>query len=555
MPRRLITGTVLALAALAAIPPAAGAARTTGRYLVVFKHPAAARSASTVSAVLARAGARRAGGGVPRVGVARVRGSAQAITALRRDRAVTSVSPEYLRRLRRVPNDPALSTRETQYGGVPGGGPIQWALARQRFPGAWDLTTGAGAVVGVIDSGLDVAHPELGGKVNSLDAAGASNPGSDPEGHGTHVSGLACAATNNGIGVAGAGWDCRLAFVKVPSPDIPDQSVIDGIVIATNRGALAINMSFGGGPPSPAVDTAIQYAVQHGVVLVASASNDAETDQGAPASQLQPGDAPNIGAGRGLVVTAADFSDRRPGTGFGPQVSLAAYGFFARDTGPPGLISTFPGNHDTDRDLDCQVPGFICVRRNLGGDDRYAYLQGTSMAAPQVAAVAAMVAKLNPFLGLSEKMRLIKQTARRSGGWTSDLGWGILDAQGAVDTARRVDHVAPGSRVRKRRRRVRVRRHRKRAKVRLRWRGSDPAGAPGLVPSGLQSFDLYMRRGHRRYRRIRRRTHKRSARMRLRPGRYRFYTRARDRAGNLEAKPRRADLRLRVKKPRRRRLR
>ena len=553
MRRRLITCSALALAVLAGMAPAAGAARTTGRDLVVFKRPATARSASTVSAVLSRSGARRAGRGVPRLGVASVRGSTTAIRALRRDRAVASVSPEYLRRLRRVPNDPAQLTRETAFGGVPGNGPIQWALIRQRFLGAWDLTTGAGAVVGVIDSGIDAAHPELGGKINSLEGAGAANPGVDPEGHGSHVSGLACAATNNGIGVAGAGWDCRLAFVKVPSPDIPDASVIDGIRIATDRGAQAINMSFGGGPPSSAVDTAIDYAVQRNVVLVASASNNAESDQGAPASQLQPGDAPNINAGRGLVVTAVDFGDRRPGTGFGQQVSLAAYGFFNRDTGPPGLISTYTGDHNTDRDLECGLPGFICVRRNLGGDDRYAYLQGTSMAAPQVAALAAMVGKLNPFLGVSEKMRLIKQTARRSGGWTSDLGWGILDAQGAVDIARRVDHLAPGSRVRKRRRRVRVRRHRKRAKVRIRWRGSDPAGAPGLIPSGLQSFDLYMRRGHRRYRRVRRRTHRRSARLRLRPGRYRFYTRARDRAGNREAKPRRADLRLRVKKPKRRR--
>jgi serine protease len=548
----MITCAVLALVGLAAMAPTAGAARTTGRYLVVFKRPVTARSASAVSAVLARAGVSRAGRGVPRLGVATVRGGRRALRSLRRDPAVASVSPEYLRRLRRVPNDPALHTPETEFGGLPGGAPIQWALDRQRFPGAWDVTIAAGAIVGVIDSGIDSSHPELAGKVSSLDSAGASNPGSDSEGHGTHVSGLACAATDNGIGVAGAGWGCRLALVKVPDP-IPDEAILAGVQVATDRGARAINMSFGGpGPPTPAIEAAIGYAVQRGVVLVAAASNDADTDQGPPASQLQPGDAPNIGAGRGLVVTAADFHDRRAGTGYGNQISLAAYGFFDRDTGPPGLISTYPGNHDTARDLDCQIPVLVCVRRSIGGDDRYAYLQGTSMSAPQVTALAAMVAKLNPFLALSEKLVLIKRTARRSGGWNADLGWGILDAQSAVEAARRIDHVPPESRVR-RRRAARVKRHRRKAKVRIRWSGRDPAGARGLIPTGLRSFDLYLKRGHRRYRRVRRATHRRSARLRLRPGRYRFYTRARDGVGNREAKPRRADLRLRVKKRKRRR--
>ena len=80
-------------------------------------------------------------------------------------------------------------------------------------------------------------------------------------------------------------------------------------------------------------------------MLVASASNDDVADQGAPAVELQPGDAPDINAGRGLVVTAAEFDDTRAGTGFGGQISLAAYGFFDDGTlGPPGLISTYPRN-------------------------------------------------------------------------------------------------------------------------------------------------------------------------------------------------------------------
>src|SRR4051812_24620384 len=355
-------------------PSAAAAPHPTGRYLVVLEH---GRSVRAAGALLAGTGAHAAGRPVPGASVVPVRGSRAALRALRRDPAVKSVSPEYTRELRFAPNDPALNTPETEFGGIPGGGPIEWWLQREGFPAAWDVTTGDGAVVGVVDSGIDGNHPELAGKISSAEATDGTDPRTDPEGHGTHVSGLACAATGNGIGVAGAGFNCRIALVKVPSPSIPDLDIVNGIRTAADRGAQAINMSFGGGPPSPALDAAIDYAVQKGVVLVAAASNDPEQDQGAPASQLQQGDAPNIDAGRGLVVTAANFADRRAGTGFGPQVSLAAYGFFSEgNDGPPGLVSTYPGTQTPDDVPDC-TPVVLpsCLRKDIGGDNRYAYLQ------------------------------------------------------------------------------------------------------------------------------------------------------------------------------------
>ena len=78
-----------------------------------------------------------------------------------------------------------------------------------------------------------------------------------------------------------------------------DEDIADGIRIATDRGAQAINMSFGGGPGTAILSQAIDYAVARNVVLVAAASNNPDTDQGAPASELQPGNAPDINAGRG----------------------------------------------------------------------------------------------------------------------------------------------------------------------------------------------------------------------------------------------------------------
>jgi serine protease len=553
MRRGVLTAAALATIALLGVARAAAAgplepvvaAHPTGRWLVAFRRPGIARSASLLSDVLARTGARRAGRGVPALGIATVTGPALALRELRRDSAVESVSREWARPLRRQPNDPALSTPETDSGGLPGGAPIQWALARERFPAAWDVTTGDGAVVGLVDTGIDGSHPELARKIASADAVGTSSPLTDSDGHGTHVAGLACATTNNSIGIAGAGWGCRLAVVKLGEDQagvIRDEDIVAGIRLAVDRGAKAVNMSFGGGGQSAALSLAIDYAVAHNVVLVSAAANDPTTDQGAPASQLQPNDSPNIDAGRGLVVTAADFGDTSAGTGSGPQISLAAYGFADDPLGPPGLISTYPGNATPREGID-GLFGCGC-RAQLGGDYRYAYLEGTSMATPQVAALAALVGNLNPWLTLHEKLRLIKESARRSGGWSPQLGWGILDAGHAIEAARRIDHLAPSSRLRARRR-VRLRRGR-RAAVRLRLTGGDPAGRPGLIPSGLRSFDVYLKSGRGRYRRIRRGTAKRSTLVRLRPGVYRLYTIALDRAGNRERAPRRADVRLTV---------
>lgn len=553
-PRRLAAVAAgLLLAGLASAP--AEAARPTGRYLVAFEKASTARSSAALSAVLARTGTRRAGRGVPQLRIATVRGSAASIARLRRDRTVRSVSVEWERDLRRVPNDPALSTAETEFTtGVPGGTPIQWALARQGFPRAWDFTTGSGAVVGVLDTGADVGNPELAGKIATADGAGATEPLIDSDGHGSHTGGLACAATDNGVGVAGAGFGCRLAVVKLGmntlTGSIRDEDIVDGIRLATNRGADAINMSFGGGATNAALSLAIDYAVSRGVVLVASASNDDVSDQGAPAVELQPGDAPDMAAGRGLVVTAAEFDDTRAGTGFGGQISVAAYGFFDDGlNGPPGVISTYPRN-STPREGTTPLDGCDC-RRALGDGSHYAYLQGTSMAAPQVAGLAALLSSLNPFLTLRDKLTVIKQTARRSGGWGPELGWGIIDAGSAVEAARRIDRRAPSSKARAKKRN-RVRRGRKRVRLRVKWSRSDAGGSPGLLPAGVRDYDLYFKRGRGRYRRARIATRRRSALLRLRPGIYRFYTRARDRVGNREAKPRRADVRVVVLRPRRR---
>jgi hypothetical protein len=288
-------------------------------------------------------------------------------------------------------------------------------------------------------------------------------------------------------------------------------------------------------------------------VPVAAASNGTDTDQGSPAAQLQPDNAPDITAGRGLVVTGADFSDRNADTGRGNQISLAAYGF--SHPASRGLVSTYPGNHTPREDGEIillppqMLPPCDC-RRSIGGDDRYAYLQGTSMATPQVTAAAALIGALNPALSAQEKIRIIKQTARRSGGWTPLLGWGILDAGKAVDTARRIDRTAPSSKARAKTA-VRLTRGKRTLKLRVRWSQSDLPARSGLLPSGVTGVDLYVKKGGGKYKRVRRLSRSKTAVMSLGAGTYRIYTRAHDKSANLERAPKRADVRVVVKRPRR----
>jgi serine protease len=545
--RRRLAGAIatVAVAALAAPAAQADGPRHTDRWLAVLERPAQARSPVLVERLLDRTGARRAGPGAPSLGVLTLRGPRPAIGRLRRDPAVARVSREWTRELRRVPNDPALSTVEGEFAVAPGT-PIQWALARQGFPFAWDVTTGAGARVAVLDTGIDGTHPELAGKILSAESIDGSDPRTDRDGHGTHVAGLACAATDDGLGVAGAGWGCGLHVVKLGADvtgRIPDEDVVRGLELAIAHAPHAINMSFGGGPDSAALDAALQAAYDRGIVLVASAANNSEgIRQGAPASLLQPGDADNLDAGRGLVVTAADFEDTRAGTGRGPGVSLAAYGFYDETRGAPGLISTYPAPF-TLRDGRC-TPRVLpnCPRRDLGGTNSYAYLEGTSMAAPHAAALAALVGALNPHLTAAEKIRIVKETARRSGGWNPDLGWGILDAGRAVDVARRVDRLSPFSRVRVAKRRGR--------RVRLAFRMSDPGAERGLVPSGVTRLELFGRRAGKRVKRLRKYRVRHGVVIRLRAGRWRLYTTAADAAGNVEVAPHRPDARVRVKRRR-----
>jgi subtilisin family serine protease len=525
--------------AFVAVTASAEAAPTTGRLLVSLRQPDGARArAAAVRAFAASVDARAVGRPVPQIGLVTVRPhpgeSLKALAArLRADPRVRAVSAERRATFRADPGDPALHAPE-QAAGVAADTPVEWWPAREGFTSAWDITKGDGALVGLIDSGVDGSHPEFAGKIeraDDVDGNPAHGPATTDEmGHGTDVASLACAATGNGIGLAGAGWNCKLIVEK---SDLTDTSVARSIVQATDAGADAINMSFGTDgrteAPQPVLD-AVDYAYQHNVVLVAAAADDSVQEQGDPANALQPtGTGPDINAGKGLSVTIATAADRRASYGgYGSQISVAAYGTYDERTGPGGLFGAFPAQQtDLERgSLTPPTPPCRC-RTTFQGDSRYAYQQGTSFAAPQVAALGALIRHLNPDLGVARVLRIIKETARRApGGWTPDLGWGIIDAGAAVAAASRIDVRPPTATV------IAPRRTHQR-RITLRLKGTDTA-PPGVTASGIARFRVLRSVGGRAPVKIAV-TPRSTVLVRVRPGTtYSFYVQAVDKAGNVQ---------------------
>lgn len=550
-----LLGSLVALAV--AVPGALAAPRTetapasgpTGRLLVTLKDDSRTRVARSAASAIAAAGARVAGPVVPRLGLVTVkpavgltaRATAVALRALPQ---VQTVEVERRHSLRQASTDPALTTPETTPG-TPSGTAVQWWAARQNLPAMWALNRGAGATVAIIDTGVDATHPELSSKLAGTldnDATAGRGPGTTDEvGHGTHVASLACAGADNGVGLAGAGLDCRLLILK---SDLSDSSIAASITQAVDRGADAINMSFGTDGSQPAatpIVRAIDDAFARGVVLVAAAADQPVEEQGDPSNVVQPtGTGADITQGKGLSITAANFAGQRaPFAGFGSQISMAAYGAFG-GPGPRGIFGAFPRNM-TDLERPTLTGAGCNCRTTFNGDNRYAYVQGTSMAAPMVAAVAAVVRDLNPDLSAADTIRILKSTASRAPGtgWNPDLGWGILDGGAAAAAATVVDRRAPISSVKSTARVVRG------SSVLLTVRRADRAPFR-LVPSGVAKVELWRSANGGRARRLKTLTSTSSYRVPVKRGsRYTFFTLAVDKAGNREQPPARADTSVR----------
>ncbi|HEX4110482.1 MAG TPA: S8 family serine peptidase [Solirubrobacteraceae bacterium] len=547
----MLLGLTVALALL--VPAAAGAAAPseplTGRVLVALRPPAGTRAgAASLDARIAPLGGRVQGPVVPQLNMVRLTpppgvSLSQFVSVLRRDPAVASAQLETSASPRAVPDSPALTVPETATG-TPAGVPVEWWAQRLNLYTAWSITQGQGVKVAVIDSGIDAQDPEFAGKIAGTYIDDALNDGpatQDQVGHGTHVSGLACAYAP-GVGMVGAGFDCDLVVEK---SDLSEGSVATEIVNATNQGASVINMSFGTEgtvPAPPELTSAINYAVAHDVVLVAAASDASVVgqapvqQQGDPCNVLQPtGTGPYLNQGKGLCVTSADYAgDRSSFAGAGSQISLAAFGSFSDSSGPPGIFSTFPANPttiETGTLVPYEPPCGVC-RTTFEGASDYAYLEGTSMATPMVAGIAGLVRAVNPGLSAIQIVRILKETAQRPPGvaWTPDLGWGIVNAGLAVEAGESIDTTPPVASE------VVAPKHTTATTITLHWVGADPSHPPQIT-SGIAYYKVYRGLDNGIAQQIATASSS-SLVVHVRPGHlYGWYVLAVDKAGNKQAHP------------------
>lgn len=355
---------------------------------------------------------------------------------------VVWAEPNFRRRLLFEPSDPAYQ--------------FQWHYPLINLPAAWDITLGdPNVIVGVVDSGILSAHPDIAGQliggydfVNDADNAGDGN-GIDPDPedpgdggnagfsssfHGTHVAGTVAASANNGIGVSGVAPDVRLMPLRAVGQDggstldvrramcyaaglsgTPGCPVVAGVP-ANPTPVDIINLSLGGGSFSQTEQRAIDDIRAAGVTIVAAAGNDSSSEPFYPAAY------------DGVVGVSAVTIQKAlaPYSSFGDYIDIAA----------PG------GDSSTDIDGD----GYGDSVLSTGGDDTlqppeftYPFFQGTSMAAPHVAGVFALMKSVNGSLGPADFDRLLAQGAltdpTQPAPWNESFGFGLINAQQAVTAA------------------------------------------------------------------------------------------------------------------------
>ncbi len=302
---------------------------------------------------------------------------------------VAYAQPNYRRYALRTVNDP-LST-------------FQYALNKINAFGAWDITTGNNnVIIAIVDTGVSASHPDLAGRVlPGYDFVNNDNDASDDEGHGTHTAGIAAATGDNGEGIAGMCWQCRILPVKVLNEEGSgfDVWVADGIRWAADNGARVINLSLGNDQESPIILDAIRYAVGKNILVVAAAGNSA--DQGNPVEY--PAAYEEV-----IAVGATDENDQRA--------------FFSE-------IQSY---------VDVSAPGWNIPSTFDQFGLPYLAASGTSEAAPHVAGIAGLLLSVNQGLDVNALRTLITTTSDDLGqpGPDPEYGVGRINAGRAVAAVR-----------------------------------------------------------------------------------------------------------------------
>ena len=329
----------------------------------------------------------------------------------RKPRVLFTEPDETIRASAFVPNDPSFGS---QYGL---NNPNDVDLDA---PQAWEVSTGSGTIVAVLDTGIDTTHPDLASRlwvnpgeipgngrdddrdgfvddVNGWNFAEGTNDIRDDNGHGSHVSGIVAAAGNNGVGVIGVAWNARILPLKIldSQGNGSQNAAVAAIYYAVAHGARVINASWGGAGSSQAMANAIQYAGAHGVVFVTAAGNET--------------------ANNDVVRTYP------AGYRFSNVISVAA-------VDSAGNLARF-SNHGP-ATVDVAGPGVGILSTVPGG---YASYSGTSMATPYVSGVVALLAAQHPEYTAAQLVRRVVETTKPLTGRAGlTASRGLVDAAGAL---------------------------------------------------------------------------------------------------------------------------
>jgi thermitase len=326
---------------------------------------------------------------------------------------VDYAEPNYVVQVFFTPNDPGFTQQSD-------------SLTSMQIPDAWDITQGSGAVVAIIDTGVDTIHPDLTSalwtnpgetgfdasgnnkRANSLDddnngyvddwqgwnfTAGTNNPGDDNS-HGTHIAGIIAARIDNNEGIAGIAPQAQVMALKALDAGGHGTyaSVAEAIYYAVDHGAQIINLGFGGTDSSQALLDATDYAFDNGVLVIAAGGNTGDGTVFFPAAN------PNV-----LAVSALDGSlDPAPFSSFNDSISLSAPGV--------NVYATLPGS-------------------------QYGTLSGTSMSAAEVSGAAALLASLPEFDTAAAIREALVGAAFDLGapGWDASYGYGLVHALDALN--------------------------------------------------------------------------------------------------------------------------